>query len=127
MGNPDITLCGRLTAAWDGEQLEGKLPGRQGRLIFAYLVLNRSRTVRRDELVEALWADEGLPNGGEALLAPPLSRLRKALGPGRLDGRTELSLNLGPEARIDWEEAQAKLAAAQAVSSASEPASTAAL
>ena len=95
--------------AWDGEQLEAELPGRQGRLIFAYLVLNRSRPVRRDELVEALWADEGLPSGGEALLAPPLSRLRKALGQGRLEGRAELSLNLGEEADIDYETAQRKL------------------
>ena len=101
--------------AWDGEQLEGLLPGRQGRLIFAFLVLNRSRPVRRDELVEALWADEGLPSGGEALLAPPLSRLRKALGENRLEGRTELFLNLGDEARIDSEMAQERLASAQKI------------
>ncbi|HMX70596.1 MAG TPA: AAA family ATPase, partial [Solirubrobacterales bacterium] len=115
MANPEITVCGRLTVAWDGEQLEGELPGRQGRLIFAYLVLNRSRPVRRDELVEALWADEGLPSGGEALLAPPLSRLRKALGKDRLQGRADLSLQLGEEARIDFEVAQQKLASAQNV------------
>lgn len=115
MANPEITVCGRLTVAWDGEQLEGLLPGRQGRLIFAFLVLNRSRPVRRDELVEALWADEGLPSGGEALLAPPLSRLRKALGENRLEGRTELSLNLGDEARIDSEMAQERLASAQRI------------
>lgn len=106
-------MCGRLTVTWGGERLEGNLPGRQGRLIFAFLVLNRSRPVRRDELVEALWADEGLPSGGEALLAPPLSRLRKALGPDRLEGRTELTLNLGPDPAIDWEIAQERLASAQ--------------
>ncbi len=116
MATPEITVCGRLTVTWDGESLEGELPGRQGRMIFAYLVLNRSRPVRRDELVEALWADEGLPSGGEALLAPPLSRLRKALGRDRLAGRTDLSLNLGDEAWIDCEAAQEQLAAAQEVS-----------
>ncbi len=115
MANPEITVCGRLTLTWDGKQLEGELPGRQGRLIFAYMVLNRSRPVRRDELVEALWADEGLPSGGEALLAPPLSRLRKALGKGRLEGRTELTLELGEDAWIDFEVAQEKLASAQTV------------
>lgn len=109
MANPEITICGRLAVRWDGRQLEGDLPGRQGRLLFAYLILNRSHPVRRDELVEALWADEGLPSGGEALLAPPLSRLRKALGPGRLEGRAELSLSLGDDASIDWEVAQAAL------------------
>ncbi|MCB0870180.1 MAG: AAA family ATPase [Solirubrobacterales bacterium] len=102
-----ITLCGRLSVTWDGDELGESLPGRQGRLLFAYLALNRKRPVRRDELVEALWADEGLPSGGESLLAPPLSRLRKALGPGRIDGRSELSLTLGDEAWIDWEASQA--------------------
>lgn len=111
--NPEITVCGRLSVRWDGEQLERDLPGRQGRLIFAYLTLNRARPVRRDELVDALWADEGLPSGGESLLAPPLSRLRKALGEGRLEGRTELILNLGDDAWIDYEAAQRDLARAQ--------------
>lgn len=113
MNSPRITLCGRLSVVWDGDELEGAIPGRQGRLLFAYLVLNRSRPVRRDELVEALWADEGLPSGGESLLAPPLSRLRKALGPGRLEGRSELGLVLGDDAWIDWEEAQLSLEKAQ--------------
>ncbi|MBN8866736.1 MAG: AAA family ATPase [Solirubrobacterales bacterium] len=114
MRDPRITLCGRLTVTWDGDELGEALPGRQGRLLFAYLVLNRTRPVRRDELVEALWADEGLPSGGEALLAPPLSRLRKALGPGRLEGRSELNLNLGDEVWIDWEDAQERIEAARA-------------
>ncbi|HNH87412.1 MAG TPA: hypothetical protein PLE93_09935, partial [Solirubrobacterales bacterium] len=96
-----------MNVNWDGEDLGESLPGRQGRLLFAYLALNRHRPVRRDELVEALWAEEGLPSGGEALLAPPLSRLRKALGPGRLEGRSELELALGDDAWVDWEAAQA--------------------
>lgn len=111
--SPRITLCGRLTIEWSGERLEASLPGRQGRLIFAFLALNRGRPVRRDELVEALWADEGLPSGGESLLAPPLSRLRKALGPGRIEGRTELELALGDAPRIDWEEARENIARAR--------------
>jgi DNA-binding SARP family transcriptional activator len=48
-----VHLCGRLEVAWDGERLEGALPGRQGRLLFAFLTLHRERLVRRDELVEA--------------------------------------------------------------------------
>jgi len=111
--NPRITLCGRLTVRWDGDELGESLPGRQGRLLFAYLALNRKRPVRRDELIEALWADEGLPSGGESLLAPPLSRLRKALGPGRLEGRSELELTLDDETWIDWEAAQAGIDAAR--------------
>ncbi len=113
MSNPQITLCGRLSVIWDGEELGESLPGRQGRLLFAYLALNRDRPVRRDELVEALWADEGLPSGGESLLAPPLSRLRKALGPGRLEGRSELALTLDEEAWIDWEAAHGSVESAR--------------
>src|SRR4051794_5388617 len=104
-----IELCGRLLVEIDGEELHGALPGRQGRLLFAYLVINRNRPVRRDELVEALWAEDGQPASGDALLRPPLSRLRKALGPGRLEGRGELTLVLPDGAWVDWEVAHAAL------------------
>src|SRR3954453_9715552 len=105
-----IELCGRLLVEIDGEGLQAALPGRQGRLLFAYLVLNRDRPVRRDELVDALWSENGQPESADALLRPPLSRLRKALGPGRLEGRTELTLVLPDDAWIDWEVAHAALA-----------------
>ncbi len=51
-GATRISLCGRLSVELEGARPE--LPGRQGRLLFAYLVLQRGRPVRRDELVEAL-------------------------------------------------------------------------
>ena len=87
-----------------GRSLGAALPGRQGRLLFAYLALHRDRPVRRDELAEALWSGKGAPPAYESLLAPPLSRLRKALGPGVLDGRSELHLNLPEDAWIDYSE-----------------------
>ncbi len=98
-----VQLCGRLQVEWDGERLEQALPGRQGRLLFTYLTLHRERLVRRDELVEALWSEEGPPPGGDALLRPPLSRLRRALGPDRLEGRSELALRFPDETWIDRE------------------------
>ena len=100
-GPTRINLCGRLRVEIEGKRLEGELPGRLGRLLFAYLVLHRERPVRRDEIADALW-----PGGEEAQLAPPLSRLRKALGPGRIEGRSELSLVLPGDAVVDWELAQ---------------------
>src|SRR3954447_22977698 len=105
-----IELCGRLLVEIDGEALHSALPGRQGRLLFGYLVMNRDLPVRRDELVEALWAEDGQPASGDALLRPPLSRLRKALGEGRLEGRSELTLVLPEPAWVDWEVALGALA-----------------
>ena len=49
-----IQICGMLAIERDGQRLEGGLPGRQGRLLFTYLVVNRHRHVPRDELAEAL-------------------------------------------------------------------------
>ncbi len=90
---------------FEGERVEDALPGRQGRLLFAYLVLHRERPVRRDELLEALWSENAAPPTADALLSAPLSRLRKALGPGRVEGRSELSLVLPTTVWIDWEAA----------------------
>ena len=99
-----------------GRRLEDSLRGRQGRLLFAYLALNRDRPVRRDELAEALWSGKGAPPAYESLLAPPLSRLRKALGPGVLEGRSELQLMLPDDAWIDLEVAPAQLRRARGAS-----------
>src|SRR3954449_4742331 len=98
-----IHLCGRLIVELQGRRLEESLRGRQGRLLFAYLALNRDRPVRRDELAEALWNGKGAPPASDSQLAPPLSRLRKTLGPGVLEGRSELSLILPADAWVDWE------------------------
>ena len=99
-----------------GRRLEDSLRGRQGRLLFAYLALNRDRPVRRDELAEALWSGKGAPPAYESLLAPPLSRLRKALGPGVLEGRSELQLMLPDDAWIDLEVAPLELRRAREAS-----------
>ena len=110
-----VEVCGPLSVVIDGEPREGALRGRQGRMLLAYLVLNRHRAVRRDELADVLWAESGTPEGGEALLAPPLSRLRRALGDGRLVGRGELRLALGEDAEVDWEVAHEALGHARSL------------
>ncbi|HYI18930.1 MAG TPA: AAA family ATPase [Solirubrobacteraceae bacterium] len=99
-----VHLCGRLQLEWDGERLDAGLPGRQGRLLLAFLTLHRDRLVRRDELVEALWPDEIAPSQGDALLRPLLSRLRRALGdPDRLEGRRELAVGFPEDTWVDRE------------------------
>lgn len=72
MATVKIQLCGKLTLDVGGERLEERLPGRQGRLLFVFLTLNRLRSVTRDELLEALW-----PDGRDGGLAPLLSKLRR--------------------------------------------------
>ncbi len=101
-----IQLCGPTVIERAGERLEGRLPGRQGRLLFAYLVLNRHRLTGRDELVEALWPHE-LPSASEAGLNALISKLRKVLGPGVIDGRSSLRLRRA-ESRValgEWKRA----------------------
>ena len=89
-----IQLCGPTVIERDGERLDGRLPGRQGRLLFAYLVLNRHRLTSRDELAEAIWPRQ-LPAAAETGLNALISKLRKILGTGAIDGRTALRLQLG--------------------------------
>src|SRR5215216_6184057 len=53
-GATRIQLCGRLVVELDGRRVEDALPGAKGRLLFAYLVLNRDRRMSRDELLSAV-------------------------------------------------------------------------
>jgi DNA-binding SARP family transcriptional activator len=97
-----IQICGPLAVERDGQPLESLLPGRQGKLLFAYLVVNRHRQVSRDEVAEALWREPD-PAVVDARLNPLLSKLRRALG-DVLTGRSTLQLNL-PDAWVDFEAA----------------------
>jgi DNA-binding SARP family transcriptional activator len=56
----------------------GRLPRRQGRLAFAFLMSERSRAVPRDELADALWP-EGPPPAHEVALSALASKLRALL------------------------------------------------
>jgi DNA-binding SARP family transcriptional activator len=98
-----IQICGRLTIERDGQRLETGLPGRQGRLLFTYLVVNRHRPVARDELAEALWREPD-PAAVDTRLNPLLSKLRRVFGPDAVEGRSTLSLRL-PGAWVDREAA----------------------
>jgi len=99
-----IQLCGRFAVAVDGCRIEGALPGRRGRLLFAYLVLNRGRRLLRDELLMAGWGEDA-PAEARSALNVLLSKLRHGLGATRLQGRTEIELLLPQDTFIDVEAA----------------------
>jgi DNA-binding SARP family transcriptional activator/ABC-type branched-subunit amino acid transport system substrate-binding protein len=100
---------------------EARFPGRQGRLLFAYLVAEQGRPVPRDELADAIWG-VAPPATWEKVLSVVVSKLRSLLaehgvaGPGVLTGafgcyRLEL-----PEG--SWVDVIAAAAAAQEAESA---------
>jgi len=96
-----IQICGPIVVEIGDVRVEKALPGRQGRLLFALLVLNRHRMVPRSEIIEALWSTGG-PDAADAALSVLLSRLRKVLGIARLDGRGTVRLVL-EDAWVDIE------------------------
>src|SRR4029453_16766177 len=99
-----IQMCGRFAADIDGSRIEDRLPGRRGRVLFAYLVLNRGRALPRDELLGAGWGEDAPAEAGNAL-SVLLSKLRHGLGADRLRGRTGVELLLPSATFVDVEAA----------------------
>lgn len=94
-------------ARLEGRRIEHELPGRQGRLAFAYLLVNRSRPVTRDELRGALWLDQPTAD----VLSPLLSKLRRFLP---LEGRGQVRLAFHGDVWVDFEAAMEALHRAEA-------------
>ena len=111
-GNMYVQLCGRFVIEFDGVRVEHRLPGRQGRLVFAYLVLQRQRTVGREELIEAIWGAEP-PANHAAALTVLLSKVRAAVSAEVLVGRGSVRAVLPPRASVDVEQALDALHRAQ--------------
>jgi DNA-binding SARP family transcriptional activator len=99
-----IQLCGRFVVDIDGARVEDALPGRRGRVLFAFLVLNRGRLLPRDELLMAGWGEDA-PAEARNALNVLLSKLRHGLGADRLRGRTEIELLLPQATFVDVEAA----------------------
>jgi YVTN family beta-propeller protein len=90
-----VFLAGRVAVEADGVLVdEERFPGRQGRLLFAYLVAEQGRPVPRDELAEALWG-ETPPVTWEKALSVLVSKLRGLLVECGLDGATALTSAFG--------------------------------
>ncbi len=116
-GAPRIQLCGRLKVDIEGRHVTPALRGRQGRILLAYLVLNRNRPVSRDELIEAIWP-QSPPADPAASLRTQLSHLRAALGSEALAGRDTIELRLPDDAWVDVEAAEQAIQVADAAISA---------
>ena len=83
-----IYLTGRIAVEADEELAveERQFRGKQGRLVFAYLVSERNRGVPRDELARLLWPGE-LAQTWELSLSSLMSRLRSLLSSEGLKNR----------------------------------------
>jgi SARP family transcriptional regulator, regulator of embCAB operon len=104
--NTYVQLCGRFVVELRGSRVEQRFPSRQGRILFAYLVLHRPRAVGRGELIEAIWAGEE-PGDHASALTVLLSKLRAAVGADVLAGRGSVRVALPAGARVDVEQALA--------------------
>src|SRR3954451_11044567 len=87
-----VFLASRVAVEAAGVRVdEERFPGRQGRLLLAYLVAEQGRPVPRDELAQALWR-EAPPATWDKALTVIVSKLRSLLadrgidGPGALTG-----------------------------------------
>jgi len=107
-----IKLCGGLAVEQDGERLDGRLPSRQARIVFARLVDQHGHAISRASLADALWGDSPPPSRDVALRAV-LSGARRVLGPESLEGRGELRLVLPDDVWIDVEAATRHLRSAE--------------
>jgi DNA-binding SARP family transcriptional activator len=110
-----VTVCGDISVQLgDRRADERSLGGPQGRLVFAFLALERDRAVHREELADALWPGRRPPTWGPALRAV-VSRVRAFLRSAGLTGGDVLQhggcyrLHLGAEGVVDFEELRHQL------------------
>jgi ABC-type branched-subunit amino acid transport system substrate-binding protein/DNA-binding SARP family transcriptional activator len=80
----EFRILGPLEAIDQGTALA--LGGPRQRLVLAYLILEANRVVSTDRLIDQIWGDEP-PDAARQALFAYVSRLRKRLGPGRIQAR----------------------------------------
>lgn len=115
-----VFFAGRVAVEADGQVIDGaRFPGRQGRLLFAYLVAEQGGPVLRDELADAIWEDAP-PATWEKALTVLASKLRTLLTINGLDGASALTgasgcyrLDLPDGAWVDIVAAETQAAAAE--------------
>lgn len=71
--------------AWEGGRRLA-LGGPKQRLVLAHLLLRANQVVPADRLIDQVWGEDP-PDAARSALQAYVSRLRRSLGPGRLQGR----------------------------------------
>ncbi len=112
-----IYLCGRLAIECaDVAVREAELPGRQGRRVWAYLVIHRRAPVGHDELATAVWGDERQPEAWDEALSSLVSKIQALLRPLAFGAQINIdravghyALQVPGDAFIDLERAKAGL------------------
>lgn len=112
-------MTGCLALETDHGVVEGsQLGGRQARLVFAFLAVERHRPIQRDELADALWPDR-LPDFWGSALRTLMSKVRCFLSTAGLPSQTLTNafscyqLRLPEEVAVDLDVAVGTLAAAE--------------
>ncbi|MEX2108295.1 MAG: winged helix-turn-helix domain-containing protein, partial [Solirubrobacterales bacterium] len=98
---------------YEGHHVTPALHGVKGRALLAYLVINRGRGFSREEMIQAIWAEDRTSDPGQSL-RKLLSSLRAALGVDVLAGRHTIELRLPSDTWIDLEAAQRAIQVADA-------------
>ena len=124
-----IYLTGRVSLEVDGNVVvnERQFRGKQGRLLFSYLVWERTRPVSKEELAAVLWP-ENLSPSWEAALSSLTSRLAALMARDDLKrhgislsrGLAQYQLRLPPDVWIDVEAANSALDRAESAVRAGE-------
>ena len=74
-----VYLCGSVAIECGGRMVsDGDLGGRQGRLLFVFLMSRSPHPVSKAELIRGLWSDSPPPSADTALNAV-ISKLRRVL------------------------------------------------
>ena len=126
-----IHLAGRLRVESADKVVDERfLYGLQARIIFALLVLERNRSVHRDELAEALWPQGLPPRTWEAALRGVISKVRAFVVAAGLPEDSALvtvsggyQLDLPSDVVVDIEYARSAVEVAEMVLCEGDPAS----
>jgi len=95
LATPRLYLTGRLAIEHGAALIDERdLPGRQGRLAFAFLAAERRRPVSRDELSSIVWPDNP-PLEIDAAMSAILSKLRAAFKKAGFSERSGVDVHAG--------------------------------